>query len=81
MAWAMQLAAAFLTAPLVTVAPVTPSISAAWAFFSCSASVSAAAAPISGVSPLESTTTSTMLVSSKVIVTVTMLSSPCSLAL
>ena len=69
----MQSATACLTALLVLVAPVTPSMALLCALSTWSASFSAAAAPTFSVSPEESTTTLVMLVSSKVTVTVTSL--------
>ena len=70
-ACAMHLPAASLTAVLVTVAPVTASTSALCPLMIASLSFSAATSPKPCVSPAASMTTSVMLVSSKVMVTVT----------
>ena len=70
------MATAFLTASEVTVAPETASTSADWAFMMRSTILSPIAPPMAGVSPETSITTSVMLVSSKVMVTVTSLPMP-----
>ena len=67
----MQLAAAFLTALVVMVAPETLSISAFWAAMMASFRVGAAAPPMLSVSLEASMTTSVMAVSLKVMVTFT----------
>ena len=71
MACSMQLAAAFLTALVVTVAPEMLSISAFCASISASCRVGAATPPMLSVSLEVSTTTSVIAVALKVMVTFT----------
>ena len=71
MACSIQLAAAALTALVVTVTPEILSISALWAAIRASCRVGAATPPMLSVSLEVSTTTSVMAVSEKVMVTFT----------